>query len=391
MAEHVREQHIREQHGSRSGNCITIAHDNHIDSDALNFVVRSPDKTEKVEDQSFGRVRAEADKMHQMFPLSEALVAQAGEHPFVTPQKGKRKAAAAESATAQKTRRLIHFDGLKLTELDIRRSVVPSVVVPSFQSVMASHCIPLWPQFKASWFGVDLEDRIWLELKLLVSASVGKSMRNVVTQKCWLAVKNEFDTQMTKQRIKMHMRVNNDLNDPSASDDKEETSKGDETSERDLKRLHAATKFQRHRHACVSLTFGDYTVVCLNNRRRILIELEDGGVQFIRHWLQPLILASYPALAKRVAPVEAIVARSPVDRSLPLQLATPNIENKIRWHARKNAWAVKAKKTVKKDQFQVMFEEEDALRDDDFLKIDEGGLEWNRCDHSTRRRIRREV
>ena len=68
-------------------------------------------------------------------------------------------------------------------------------------------------------FGVDLEDRIWLELKLLVSASVGKSMRNVVTQKCWLAVKNEFDTQMTKQRIKMHMRVNNDLNDPSASDD----------------------------------------------------------------------------------------------------------------------------------------------------------------------------
>ena len=97
MAEHVREQHIREQHGSRSGNCITIAHDNHIDSDALNFVVRSPDKTEKVEDQSFGRVRAEADKMQQMFPLSEALVAEAAEDPFVTPQKGKRKAAVAKA------------------------------------------------------------------------------------------------------------------------------------------------------------------------------------------------------------------------------------------------------------------------------------------------------
>ena len=369
-------------------------HDTSIDSDAsatLNFVARSPDKTEKLEDQSFGRFRAEADKMQQRIPLSEALVAEAAEDPFVTPQKGKRKAAVAESATPQKTRRLIHFDGLKLTELETKWDVVPSVVVPSVQSRKASHCIPLWPQFKASWFGVDLEDRIWLELKLLVSASVGKSMRNVVTQKCWLAVKNEFDTQMTKQRIKMHMRVNNDLNDPSASDDEEETSKGDETSERDLKRLHAATKFQRHRHACVSLTFGDYTVVCLNNRRRILIELEDGGVQFIRHWLQPFILASYTALAKRVVPVEAILARSPVDRSLPLQLATPNIENKIRWHARKNAWTVKAKQTVKKDQFQVMFEEEDALRDDDFLKIDEGGLEWNRCDHSTRRRIRREV
>ena len=168
MAEHVREQHIREQHGSRSGNCITIAHDNHIDSDALNFVVRSPDKTEKVEDQVLRQdatvrascvLRAEADKMQQMFPLSEALVAQAGEHPFVTPQKGKRKAAAAESATPQKIQRLTNFaDGLKLTELDIKFGVVPSVVVPSFQSVMASHCIPLWPQFKASWRGVDLED-----------------------------------------------------------------------------------------------------------------------------------------------------------------------------------------------------------------------------------------
>ena len=378
--------------------------DTSIDSDSsatLNFVARSPDKTEKLEDQSFGRFRAEADKMQQRIPLSEALVAEAAEDPFVTPQKGKRKAAAAEAATPQK-RRKIHqtqsvtqkpdgLYGLKVTELETKCDVVPSVVVPSFQSRKASHCIPLWPQFKASWFGVDLEDRTWLELKLLVSASVEKSMRNVVTQKCWLAVKNEFDTQMTKQRIKMHMRVNNDLNDPSASDDEEETSKGDETSERDLKPLHVATKFLCHRHACVSLTFGDYTVVCLNNRRRILIELEDGGVQFIRHWLQPFILASYTGLSKRVVPVEAIVARSPVDRSLPLQLATPNIENKIRWHARKNAWAVKAKKTVKKDKFQVMFEEEDALRDDDFLKIDEGGLEWNRCDHSTRRRIRREV
>ena len=148
-------------------------------------------------------------------------------------------------------------------------------------------------------------------------------MHNVVTRKCWSAVKNEFDTQLIKQRIKMHMPVNKDLNDLSASDDEEETSEGDETSERRLR------PFRGREHACVSLTFGDYTVVCLNNRRRILIELEDGGVQFIRHWLQPFILASYPALAKRVAPVEAIVARSPVDRVLRLQLATPNIENKI--------------------------------------------------------------
>ena len=215
--------------------------DTHIDSDSsatLNFVARSPDKTEKLEDQSFGRFRAEADKMQQRIPLSEALVAEAAEDPFVTPQKGKRKAAVAESATPQKTQRFTqHADGLKLTELDIRRSVVPSVVVPSFQSVMASHCIPLWPQFKASWFGVDLEDRTWLELKLLVSASVGKSMRNVVTQKCWLAVKNEFDTQMTKQRIKMHMRVKKALNDPSASDDEEETPEGDVNCKTNQKRL----------------------------------------------------------------------------------------------------------------------------------------------------------
>ena len=124
-----------------------------------------------------------------------------------------------------------------------------------------------------------------------------------------------------------------------------------------------------------------------------MIELEDGGVQFIRHWLQPFILASYTALAKRVVPVEAILARSPVDRSLPLQLATPNIENKIRWHARKNAWTVKAKKTVKKDKFQMMFEVDGALRGDDFLKMKAvqyrlAIAEWNRCDHSTRRRIK---
>ena len=48
-------------------------HDTSIDSDAsatLNFVARSPVKTEKLEDQSFGRFRAEADKMQQRIPLS---------------------------------------------------------------------------------------------------------------------------------------------------------------------------------------------------------------------------------------------------------------------------------------------------------------------------------
>ena len=129
--------------------------DSDTDNASPTFVARSPDKTEKLEDQSFGRFRAEADKMQQRIPLSEALVAEAAEDLFVlvTPKKRirKRKAAAAESATPQKTQRLPPFaDGLKLTELDIKRAVVPSVVVPSFQSVIASHCIPLWQQFKAS-------------------------------------------------------------------------------------------------------------------------------------------------------------------------------------------------------------------------------------------------
>ena len=124
-----------------------------------------------------------------------------------------------------------------------------------------------------------------------------------------------------------------------------------------------------------------------------MIELEDGGVQFIRHWLQPFILASYTALAKRVVPVEAILARSPVDRSLPLQLATPNIENKIRWHVRKNAWEVKAISMLFPENFQKMFEVDGALRGEDFFKMKVvqyrlAIAEWNRCDHSTRRRIK---
>ena len=97
-------------------------------------------------------------------------------------------------------------------------------------------------------------------------------------------------------------------------------------------------------------------------------------------------------LAKGVAPVEAIVARSPIDRVLRLQLATPNIENKIRWHVRKNAWEVKAISMLLPENFQKMFEVDGALRGEDFFKMKVvqyrlAIAEWNRCDHSTRRRI----
>ena len=118
-----------------------------------------------------------------------------------------------------------------------------------------------------------------------------------------------------------------------------------------------------------------------------MIELEDGGVQFIRHWLQPFILARIdPRIVPRmhVDQVAAIVARSPGDRG--------NIRGKIHWHVQKNAWEVKAQKTVKQDNFQMMFEVDGDLRGEDFFKMKAvqyrlAIAEWNRCDHSTRFRI----
>ena len=122
-----------------------------------------------------------------------------------------------------------------------------------------------------------------------------------------------------------------------------------------------------------------------------MIEANDAAVQFIQHWLQPFIWASYPALQRIVPrwnqrdPVAAIMAK---DQSM-----CGNIRNKIRWRVEKNAWEVKAQKTVKQDNFQMMFEVDGALRGPDFkeMKAVQYRLaiaEWNRCDHSTRRRIK---
>ena len=136
-----------------------------------------------------------------------------------------------------------------------------------------------------------------------------------------------------------------------------------------------------------------------------MIEANDAAVQFIRHWLQPLTLASVLALAKREDPVAPIVARSPVDRDDSQsssgvsskwqfkQNVTPNIRDKISWQVDKSAWKVKAKKTIKSEKCQVLFEVDASLTGRDFLTMKAGQYrlaikEWNAKDHTTRARIK---
>ena len=136
-----------------------------------------------------------------------------------------------------------------------------------------------------------------------------------------------------------------------------------------------------------------------------MIEANDVAVQFIRHWLQPLTLASALALAKREDPVAPIVVRSPVERDDSQsssgvsskwqfkQNVTPNIRDKISWQVDKSAWKVKAKKTIKSEKCQVLFEVDASLTGRDFLTMKAGQYrlaikEWNAKDHTTRARIK---
>ena len=104
----------------------------------------------------------------------------------------------------------------------------------------------------------------------------------------------------------------------------------------------------------------------------------------------------------------SIVARSPVDRDEQndsqssggvsstwqfKQNVTPNIRDKISWQVDKSAWKVKAKKTLKSEKCQTFFEVDASLTGRDFLSLKAGQyrlaiLEWNRCDRSSRSRIK---
>ena len=116
-------------------------------------------------------------------------------------------------------RQRVHDDGMDLMLTATAEADAPDikcVFVPRLQKKLKKNseveAIPLWPQYTALWRTAQFKEQKWLVvssqtrwLQLLVTASVRMSMREVVARLCELA-KNEFDTQLTRERRKEYMK-----------------------------------------------------------------------------------------------------------------------------------------------------------------------------------------
>ena len=149
----------------------------------------------------------------------------------------------------------------------------------------------------------------------------------------------------------------------------------------------------------MTVTIGEHSVVCINDKRKIVLAVDDDTVNFIRHWLLPLV----QKYVGNVAPVMKMVRSKSQDtlqqqdsqtseESMPKKIATSSWQNKVIWSPSQIAWLVKAKNVAKDTKFIEQFPVDADLRGHRFsLTRDSQFLlavaEWNKCDGSKRERI----
>jgi hypothetical protein len=296
----------------------------------------------------------------------------------VPPQSNKRKRLAAQKK--QPRRAMDPKLQLKLTAVpDANASEIRCFLVSGKKG--GQEAIPLWPQCIVEWRNADFGDTTWLTistqsrwLHLMVNAITPKCVRDVC-QYVIVAARSEFSACLTRARspFKTH------------NQDESEHEGSDSDSDADMPAALLSS-------AALNVEIGGYFVKCINTKRQMLICNDEASVQFIRHWLLPLAHKSIDSTIAKKGPFPEVKLPKEISGGFHFSAnPMPNISGKVTWNPEQHAWRMKAKKPrMKMENFYVVDWKlsSDAYHNVRSQQYQKAVDAWNKCDGTTRHRIK---
>ena len=346
----------------------------------------SDDDVASVRDAAHSQV---IDPVSEPLDASESCIARvegAAMHGAATPKLAPLKrtmSASTSSSSVKKTKRQVDPNTkmrLKLCKeycgVDIKCVFVP-------RKKGEQEAIPLWPQFTAKWRDADFGDTQWLSIstqcrwvKNMVNATTNGPHSRKLCEHLLKTTLDEFSACLTRARA------------VAASDNKKPNVVVDSDSESGCDDIQIKSVSSRScKSAALHVTIGGYVLLCMNTKKQFLIAVNAVAVDFIRHWMLPLVLlpvVAAPEKPKLIAPVAPDGFQFSACRC-------PTITGKVFWKPDKHMWKIRVLKP--KTQIETTFKVDATLPADEYaLKKEslyrEAVTAWNNCDGSKRFRIK---
>ena len=255
---------------------------------------------------------------------------------------------------------------------EVHGHLMPCIQDASFRHHLP---VPLWGQYRATWRETDLKNTTWILVssqeswvKGMVNALTNKSVREVAS-KFHHTFEKMFKTSVTAARKSRNLSA-------AFSEDEDD----------DRPARFSAENVQ----SSIDITIGDFTVTCLNSKKRMALKLDEKTVNFITKFVVPFMKGCG---AKSAKSGESAPPPRLADQSQGYQLAasiTPNLRDKVYWNPKAHEWklTIKNPKGQTGEQFVVNAAQPPAdYEKEKTVKYWRAVKAWNLLDGSKRHRI----